>query len=188
MCLCLCEIIYTIWGLTDCRRGCWIPLELQLQAVESSHVVLETEPRFSAGVVGALNCWAVSPAPYHMLMGTSLSVPALTFLFFFFPLLAIYQSYFCSLGSWSFCWSWNHLRSWFVFIQIDWVPLSLGDSQEWSHIKCLQNREHCQGGSWVELCSARWSWIFFFPSNTFYASALVAVGRIQGTWCCSILL
>lgn len=29
---------------------------------------------------------------------------------------------------------------------------------------------------------------FFFFSNTFYASALVAVGGIQGTWCCSILL
>lgn len=29
---------------------------------------------------------------------------------------------------------------------------------------------------------------FFFFSNTFYASALVAVGGIQGTWRCSILL
>lgn len=185
MCLCLCEIIYTMWGLTDCIRGCWIPLELELQAVESSHVVLETEPRFAAGVVGALNRWAITPGPSHMLLASSLSMLALTSLFFFF-LLAIYQSYFCSFGSRSFCWSWNHLRSWFVFIQIDWVPLSLGDSQEWSHIKCLQNREHCQGGSRAELCSARWSWVYF--SNTFYASALVAVGGRQGIWCCSILL
>ena len=70
-----------------------------------------------------------------------------------------------------------------VLMRIDWVQLSLGYSQERSHIKCLQNKEHCQGSGRVELCSACWS----FLSNTFYAlamGALVAVGGRQGRQCC----
>lgn len=62
--MCFCVFMYTVVQVSiEARRGRQISLELELQVVLSNPVwVLETQLRFFARVVGAINARAIAPA------------------------------------------------------------------------------------------------------------------------------